>query len=71
MVLESLVATSQEWQKVGRHVNTLVETHRGDLDLVVERAAESLHQFTVTMQSTNQMVTEANKLIADPVLNRR
>jgi len=64
--LESLVATSAEWQKVGRHVNTLMETRRGDLDLIVEKAAESLHQFTLTMQSTNQLVSEANRIVADP-----
>lgn len=65
-VLDSFAATSNEWQQVGRHVNTLMETRRGDLDLVVERAAESLHQFTITMQSANQMIGEANKIVADP-----
>lgn len=65
-VLESFAATSQEWQKVGRHVNTLMETRRGDFDVIVEQAAESLHQFTLTMQATNKLVSEAHKLVADP-----
>jgi phospholipid/cholesterol/gamma-HCH transport system substrate-binding protein len=65
-VLESFAATSDEWRKVGHHVNMLMDTRRGDLDAIVERAAEALYQFTQTMQSTNQMVSEANKLIADP-----
>jgi phospholipid/cholesterol/gamma-HCH transport system substrate-binding protein len=65
-VLDSFAATSQEWQNVGKHVNNLMDTRRGDLDLIVERAAESLHQFTQTMQSTNQLVSEANKIVADP-----
>jgi phospholipid/cholesterol/gamma-HCH transport system substrate-binding protein len=65
-VLDSFAATSQEWQKVGRHVNTLMETRRGDLDLIVEQAAESLHQFTLAMQATNRLVNEAHKIVADP-----
>lgn len=65
-VLDSFAATSQEWQKVGRHVNTLMETRRGDFDVIVEQAAESLHQFTLTMQATNKLVSEAHKIVADP-----
>jgi phospholipid/cholesterol/gamma-HCH transport system substrate-binding protein len=72
-VLEALTATGQEWQLVGRNVNALMETNRGNLDVVIERAAESLQEFTQTMQSANramtsaeQMIGEANKLIADP-----
>ena len=57
--LESFSATSEEWRKVGHNLNTLADTHRGHLDQVIEEAAESLHQFTVTMRSVN-------KTIADP-----
>jgi len=58
--LESFAATSEEWRKVGNNLNALADTHRGNIDLVIEEAAESLHQFTITMKN-------ANKTIADPV----
>lgn len=64
--LEAFSSTSQEWEKVAKNVNMLMETKRGDLDLVIERAAESLHQFTITMQSANVMIAEANRVLADP-----
>lgn len=57
--LESFTGTSQEWQKVAKNINNLVETKRGTLDVVIEQAAESLHQFTLAMQS-------ANKVLGDP-----
>ncbi len=67
--LETLNAfgdTSQEWREVARNFNSLMDTKRGNLDQVVERAAESLHQFTVTMKAANQMIAAANKLVSDP-----
>lgn len=65
-VLDAFAATSREWQLVGRNVNQIMDTKRGSLDAIVEQAAESLHQFTVTMQSANTMIGEANKIVADP-----
>jgi phospholipid/cholesterol/gamma-HCH transport system substrate-binding protein len=56
--LDAFQATSGEWQKVGRNVNALVETNRGNLDVVVARAAESLHQFTTAMNSVNRIVAD-------------
>lgn len=57
--MDSFAATSAEWQNVGKNINGLVETNRGNLDVVIDEAAESLHQFTVTMRV-------ANKTLADP-----
>lgn len=57
--LESFNGAALEWQQVGRSLNGLMETNRGNLDLVIERAAESLHQFSTTMQN-------ANRLVGDP-----
>ena len=54
--LESFTATSREWQRVGQTVNSLVSTNRGHLDQVIERAAESLHEFTITMRSANAVL---------------
>ena len=67
--LETLSAfgeTTQEWQQVAININNLMDTKRGNLDQVVERAADSLHEFTVTMRSANHMITAANKIVADP-----
>jgi phospholipid/cholesterol/gamma-HCH transport system substrate-binding protein len=67
--LETLNAfgeTGQEWRAVAANLNHLMETKRGSLDQVVERAAESLHQFSITMKSANQMIATANKMVADP-----
>lgn len=57
--LASFAATSDEWRKVGVHLNSLAETQRGNIDQVIEEAADSLHEFSVTMRSVN-------KTIADP-----
>ncbi|MGQ0633549.1 MAG: MlaD family protein [Planctomycetaceae bacterium] len=56
--LASFAATSDEWRKVGRNFNNLADTHRGSLDSVIEHAAESLHQFTLTMRSANQTLAD-------------
>lgn len=57
--LQSFAATSEEWRKVGKNINDLSETHRGNIDQLIEEAAESLHHFTATMRTVN-------KTIADP-----
>ncbi|WP_010587585.1 MlaD family protein [Schlesneria paludicola] len=67
--LETLSAfseTSQEWGSVAKNINMLLDTERGHLDQVVERAAESLHEFTRAMQSANAMISAANQIVADP-----
>lgn len=64
--LGSFEATSREWQQVGRNFNSLMDTNRGNLDLVVERAAESLHQFTRTMQTFQESLTHANAIVGNP-----
>ncbi len=65
-VLDSLGNTTREWQLVAKNVNGLIETNRGNLDQVVERAAESLHQFTTTMKHANELLASANKVVGDP-----
>lgn len=56
--LDSFAATSNEWRRVGHNMNTLMDTHRGQLDQVIEQAAESLHEFTVAMKSANQTLAD-------------
>jgi phospholipid/cholesterol/gamma-HCH transport system substrate-binding protein len=43
---------------VGKNINALADTQRGNIDQVIEEAAESLHQFTVTMRSLNKTVAD-------------
>lgn len=64
--VEAIEETSREWQKVGQNVNALVETNRGSLGMVVERAAASLDEFTNTMRTANSTLSSANELISDP-----
>jgi len=64
--LEMLTETGGEWKLVASNINDLMDTNRGNLDVVIERAAESLHQLTLTLQSTQKMVASANKIVSDP-----
>jgi phospholipid/cholesterol/gamma-HCH transport system substrate-binding protein len=68
--LEVLAETSQEWKLVAANLNGLMDTHRGNFDVVIEQAAEALHQLTLTLQTTHKMVSAANKLVADPEAQR-
>ena len=65
-VLTALHETTREWQLVAKNVNGLMETNRGNLGQVVERAAESLHEFTATMKHANDLLASANKVVGDP-----
>ncbi|MEI8384284.1 MAG: MlaD family protein [Planctomycetota bacterium] len=65
-VLEAVTSTSKEWGLVAKNINNLMDTKRGDLDQVVERASESLHQFTVAMAHVNELLKSANKVVGDP-----
>lgn len=56
--LDSFASTSNEWRTVGKNMNSLMDTHRGHLDQVIEQAAESLHEFTVAMKSANQTLAD-------------
>ena len=57
--LASFTQTSEEWQKVARNVNGVMDTHRGHIDEVVEAAAESMHQLTLTLKATNNIVGDS------------
>ncbi len=54
--LASFTSTSREWQKVAKNVNGVMETHRGHIGRVVEEAAESMHELTLTLKSANSIV---------------
>lgn len=64
--LQVLAETSQEWKQVAANVNSLMDTNRGNFDVVVEQTAEAMHQLTLTLQSTQKMVAAANKIVGDP-----
>lgn len=64
--LESMKETSAEWQRVAENINSLLETNRGNLDLAIQRSAESLQEFTLTMQTTRDTLDEANRVFGNP-----
>lgn len=80
--LSSFEATSREWQEVARNINGLMDTNRGNLNDVVERAALALDTFNDTMRTATRTFSEAgetlktasstlanaNALVADPQL---
>jgi len=84
ITLSSFVATSQEWQKVGRNLNELVDTNRGSLSDIVERTALALDNFNHTMETATKTFAEAgdtlrvasttlvnaNALLSDPQVQR-
>ncbi|MGE3316607.1 MAG: MlaD family protein, partial [Planctomycetaceae bacterium] len=64
--IDSFHATSNEWQKVGKNVNGLLETNRGNLNVVIERSAEALHQFTLAMRHAEQTLAQTHAVVGDP-----
>lgn len=64
--LEAFNSTSQEWEKLAGNMNRLMETKEGKLDVVIERAAVSLTDFSQAMRKMNLMMGNVNELIADP-----
>ncbi|QDT26141.1 mce related protein [Gimesia panareensis] len=64
--LSAFTETSQEWGKLAGNMNRLLETKEGNIDVVVERAATSLEEFSQAMRKMNMMMTNVNQLVADP-----
>lgn len=56
--LESFEATSNEWKLVGKNVNSLVDTHRDDLETVIVEAVTSLREFSEATRSANQLMSD-------------
>lgn len=70
LTVESFHATSREWEEVGRNLNGLLDTNRGNLNVVVERAAESLHEFTRTMKTAHKTLASTGEIVADPEIQK-
>ena len=66
LTVASFEQTSAEWRKVGENLNGLMDTNRGNLNVVIERAAMALDEFTTTMQEAKRTVQSTNKVFADP-----
>ena len=64
--LQSFAATSQEWQKVARNFNSLMQTNEGDLHVVIQRAAVSLDEFAKAMNQANRFLANTNQVFGDP-----
>jgi phospholipid/cholesterol/gamma-HCH transport system substrate-binding protein len=65
-VIDSFRDTSREWQTVGHNLNQLLETNQGNLQTVVQRAAEALTQVTQTMRLMDQTLQQTSRIVADP-----
>ena len=64
--LEAFTSTSKEWEKLAGNMNRLVETKEGNLDVVIERTATSLEEFSQAMRKMNTMMGSVNQLVGDP-----
>jgi phospholipid/cholesterol/gamma-HCH transport system substrate-binding protein len=64
--MDSFAATSKEWGTLAHNVNNLLETKRGNIDQVIERAADSLDQLSLAMKSATELIQQANRIVGDP-----
>lgn len=64
--LASFENTSREWQRVGKNINSLVETERGNLNDVIESSAVALDTLTKTMENASHTLASANRILDDP-----
>jgi phospholipid/cholesterol/gamma-HCH transport system substrate-binding protein len=72
-VEDTLVAfqdTSREWQMVAKNLNSVVDTQRGNLTNVIERAVLALDSFTKTMESADRALTQAGGILGDPQIQQ-
>jgi phospholipid/cholesterol/gamma-HCH transport system substrate-binding protein len=58
--LSSFADTSDEWRKVGANINSLVEANEGEFQVIVQRAADSLQEFTAAIKNINAVVGNRN-----------
>lgn len=65
VALASFEATSGEWRTVGANLNGLMVTNRGHIDQVVERAADSLVEFSTAMTSLSDTAKQAGAVVGD------
>lgn len=66
--LESFETTSREWADVGESMNTLLTDNQDQLHDVVEKSAIALEEFAKTMQTANNALGNADRLLGDPEL---
>lgn len=68
--LASFEATSREWRDVGKNINSLVETERGNLNDVIQRTAVALETLTKTMEGASHTLQSANRILDDPEMQQ-
>lgn len=64
--LDAFNSTAREWQKVGKNINGLMETNRGNLDDIIERTAIALDTFSGTMKKADIALAGAANMVGDP-----
>jgi phospholipid/cholesterol/gamma-HCH transport system substrate-binding protein len=68
--LSAFETTGQEWRQVAVNLNSLMETHEGNLGVVIENAARSLSAFTASMESAQQLLSDTQRVVADPQIQQ-
>lgn len=68
MTLSAFTQTTEEWGKLARNLNGLMETKEGDINTLVQQAGTSLSEVTQTLKQTQQLISHTNNLIDDPQL---
>ncbi|QDT65460.1 MlaD family protein [Calycomorphotria hydatis] len=64
--LASFEATSSAWRELAVDTNGLINNNQEKFQLVLDRAAASLHEFSKSMQGMQQTIANANSLVGDP-----
>lgn len=64
--LTAIESASAEWQRVGSNVNGLIGSRQGELEKIIVRTAESLHKFSLAMESFTESAYQANQILGDP-----
>ncbi|QDT36670.1 MlaD family protein [Stratiformator vulcanicus] len=61
----SLEQTSIEYRSLAKNVNGLINENRGQIEVIIAKAATSLDEFAVTMRGMQNAIDAANALVAD------
>ena len=64
--LAAFETTGQEWARLGKNLNRLMEASGSDGVSTIQRSAAAIEQFTVTMQTAEKTLASAGSLISDP-----
>ncbi len=64
--LATFNSTGEEWNKVAKNMNKLMETNSGNLYQVIEGTVRSLNEFTQTMNTAQKTMQHADAILGNP-----